>query len=186
MLGELLDGLALVGAVAESGGGHAFADAALGDELRFFFLLVGGHHLINRAVAERGEETAREDVGHLIEDDGFLVEPEVFPVGLFSEDGFNIVGGILFLGHWGAFFRFSRCSRGTRFARISRFTRFARFTRFTRGGYSIEIMLPRRSVFRCLQTFWMLYFLSIVVCILFIASNSTLSRMIFATLAGIQ
>ena len=43
---ELLNEFFLIGAVAEACGGHALADASFGDELFFFFLLVGAEHFV--------------------------------------------------------------------------------------------------------------------------------------------
>ena len=47
----------------------------------------GLHHLVNGAVAVGGQETPCEGIGQLIKNIGFLVKPEVFPVGLLPEDG---------------------------------------------------------------------------------------------------
>ena len=57
---ELLDVLLLIGAVAEAGGGHALADASLGDKLLLLFLLVGAEHLVYHMAEGDG------CVGHLL------------------------------------------------------------------------------------------------------------------------
>ena len=45
------------------------------------------HHLVDGAVAMGGKEAPGESEGHLVEDDGLLIEPEVLPVGLLAQDG---------------------------------------------------------------------------------------------------
>ena len=72
----------------------------------------GLHHLIDRPIAEFRQEPSAEDHGHLIQDDGLLVEEQVLPVGLRLENR-----------------QLGRISRASRIARIPRTSSPARTTR---------------------------------------------------------
>ena len=49
----------------------------------------GLYHLVYRTVAVFGQESFGEDISQLIESHCLLIEPQLFPVGLFSQDSIN-------------------------------------------------------------------------------------------------
>ena len=67
-----------------------------------FCLPLGGglHHPVDGAVAMGGQKRPGESKGQLAEDFGFLVDPEILPVGLLPEDG--VFGGLF----WACLFFF--------------------------------------------------------------------------------